>query len=142
VPDERYHLQGSGRKQVSDHFPPSIGEEEGCRWIFDKELLILEEFVETKTLDEYEFDKILIWVTIYKIPLGIMSKRTSKDIGDQIGKFMEVDGVENGMAMGQYLRVKVRISISKPLMRGTMVEVDDKGSVRCLVGALFNTNIS
>jgi hypothetical protein len=41
-----------------------------------------------------------------------------------------VDGVENGLAVGKYLRVKVRMSITEPIMRGTMVEVDDNGTMR------------
>jgi hypothetical protein len=37
---------------------------------------------------------------------------------------MEVDGLVDGMAVGRCLRVKVRMMITKPLMRGTMVEID------------------
>jgi hypothetical protein len=40
---------------------------------------------------------------------------------------MEVDGLVNGLAVGKYLWVKVRMPIDKPLMRGTTVEVDDGG---------------
>jgi hypothetical protein len=42
---------------------------------------------------------------------------------------MEVAGMEDGMAVGRYLRVKVRKCINTPLMRGTMVEVDEKGKM-------------
>ena len=40
---------------------------------------------------------------------------------------MEMDGLEDGMAVGKFLRVKVRMNILKPIMRGTLVEVDDNG---------------
>jgi hypothetical protein len=60
----------------------------------------------------------------------MMSRKTGEDIGDRIGKFLEVDGVENGLAVGKYLRIKVRMLITEPLMRGAMVEVDDNGSMR------------
>jgi hypothetical protein len=60
----------------------------------------------------------------------MMSRKTGEDIGDRIGEFLEVDGVENGLAVGKYLRVKVRMSITEPIMRGTMVEVYDKGTMR------------
>jgi hypothetical protein len=98
--------------------------------MFDKNLLVLEEFDARKSINEYEFNKIPIWVRVSKLPLGIMSRKTGEDIGDRIGEFLEVDGVENGLAVGKYLRVKVRMSITEPIMRGTMVEVDDKGTIR------------
>jgi hypothetical protein len=98
--------------------------------MFDKNLLVLEEFDARKSIDEYEFNKIPIWVRVSKLPLGMMSRKTGEDIGDRIGEFLEVDGVENGLAVGKYLRVKVRMSITEPIMRGTMVEVDDKGTMR------------
>jgi hypothetical protein len=40
---------------------------------------------------------------------------------------MEVDGLQDGLAVGKYLRVKVRMPINRPLMRGTTVEIDDSG---------------
>jgi hypothetical protein len=47
---------------------------------------------------------------------------------------MEVDGMENGVAIGKCLRIKVRKCLAEPLMRGTMVEVDDKGrTIWCLM---------
>jgi hypothetical protein len=112
-----FHQEG-GRKKAVENGP----------WTFDKGLLVMEEFVADKTLDEYEFTTIPIWVRVFKLPLGMMTRRTAEDIGDRVGEFLEVDGVVDGMAVGKFLRVKVRMNISVPLMRGTMVVVDDKGS--------------
>jgi hypothetical protein len=39
-----------------------------------KKLLVLEEFDANKSIDDYEFNKILIWVRIYKLPMGKMSQ--------------------------------------------------------------------
>jgi hypothetical protein len=58
--------QVSGRKKAVDNGP----------WHFENELLVMEEFVVSKTLDEYEFNKIPIWVRIFKLPLGMMSRET------------------------------------------------------------------
>jgi hypothetical protein len=49
-----------------------------------------------------------------------------------------MDGVENGMAIGKCLRIKVKWELAKPLMRGTMVEVDEKGrKLWCPIGYEF-----
>jgi hypothetical protein len=109
--------QLSGKKKAVDSGP----------WTFDKDLLIMEEFVATKTIDEYAFNKIPIWIRVFKLPLGMMSQDMGQDIGDQIGEYMEVDGLINGLAVGQYLRVKVHMPIDKPIMRGTKVVVDEDG---------------
>jgi hypothetical protein len=123
--------QAGGRKKAVEDGP----------WTFDKCLLVMEEFDATKNLDEYAFDKINIWVHIFKLPLGMMNRATGEDIGDQIGEFVGVDGVEDGLAMGCFLRVKVKMLITKPLTRGTMVEAgEDKMvsfSVRVLARILF-----
>ncbi|KAM0874780.1 hypothetical protein ACQ4PT_037230 [Festuca glaucescens] len=103
---------------------------DGGPWKFDNSLLVVEDFQASKNLDEYDFNKIPIWVRIFKLPLGMMSRETGEIIGEEIGEWMEVDGVENGLAMGKYLRVKVRMSITKPIMRGTMVDVDESGRTR------------
>jgi hypothetical protein len=102
----------------------------GGPWMFDNELLVLEEFVPTKAVDEYEFSQVPVWVRIYKLPLGLMSRSTAESIGGLIGEYMETDGVADGLAVGKYLRVKVKKKIATPLMRGTMVETDDKGSLK------------
>ncbi|KAM0861132.1 hypothetical protein ACQ4PT_046068 [Festuca glaucescens] len=109
--------QVSGKKKAVDNGP----------WHFENELLVMEEFVVSKTLDEYEFNKIPIWVRIFKLPFGMMSRETGEDIGNQIGECMEVDGLQDGLAVGKYLRVKVRMPINRPLMRGTTVEIDETG---------------
>jgi hypothetical protein len=103
---------------------------DGGPWMFDKKLLVIEDFDASKSIEDYEFNKIPIWVRVFKIPMGMMSQKTAEDIGDRIGEFLEVDGIENGLAVGKYLRIKVRMLITEPLMRGTMVEVDDEGTTR------------
>jgi hypothetical protein len=107
-------LQSSGKRKAVDNGP----------WMFDKNLLVMEEFDASKTIDEYSFNMIPIWVRVFKLPLGDMDRETGELIGNQIGEFLEVDGLDGGMAVGQSLRIKVRMPITKPIMRGTMVEVE------------------
>jgi hypothetical protein len=107
-------LQATRKKKAVDNGP----------WMFDRDLLVTEEYDAGKTFDDYKFDKIPIWVRVHKLPLGKMDGCTGELIGNRIGEFMEVDGLVDGMAVGKCLWVKVRMMITKPLMRGTMVEID------------------
>jgi hypothetical protein len=66
---------------------------------------------------------------VYKLPLGKMSWENGVLIGERLGEFMEVDGMEDGIDVVKCLRIKVRKCLAEPLMRGTMVEVDENGKM-------------
>ncbi|KAM0898223.1 hypothetical protein ACQ4PT_022063 [Festuca glaucescens] len=68
-------LQASGKKKALDEGP----------WMFDHELLVVEDFDPRKSLEEYEFRYIPIWVRILRLPLGMMNKSTGISIGNQVG---------------------------------------------------------
>jgi hypothetical protein len=57
--------------------------------------------------------------------MGMMNREVVEIIGNGVGEFMDVDVEENGTAVGQYLRVKVRIDIQCPLMRGVTMEMEE-----------------
>ncbi|KAM0858894.1 hypothetical protein ACQ4PT_047568 [Festuca glaucescens] len=94
-------------------------------WDFNGNLIVMESFKPNKTIDEYEFKTIPIWVRAYGIPMGMMDLDTGKLIGDQIGEFLDADLDEDGSAMGEYLRIKIRMDITVPLMRCTTLEIEE-----------------
>ncbi|KAE8815981.1 lrr receptor-like serine threonine-protein kinase fls2 [Hordeum vulgare] len=87
-------------------------------WAFGKELLLIEDFDPAKKLDDYKFEKVPVWVRINNVTLGMMCKGLAKDMGELIGDLMEMDTSGDGTALAQCLRVKVRIRVDEPLMRG------------------------
>ncbi|KAE8813206.1 LRR receptor-like serine/threonine-protein kinase FLS2 [Hordeum vulgare] len=100
---------------------------EGGSWEFGSDLLVFEDFIASKRPDEYNFDTIPIWVWIMRLPLGMMCKEAGEAIGSLIGEVEEVEARADGKAMGRFLRVKVRMNIKVPLMRGfTLKEEDDE----------------
>ncbi|KAE8804326.1 hypothetical protein D1007_19743 [Hordeum vulgare] len=72
---------------------------ENVPWTFGKDLLVMEDFDPRKTLHEYTFATVLIWVRIYNIPLGMMCKELGEDLAEEIGELMEVEGEEDGTAL-------------------------------------------
>ncbi|XP_073353636.1 uncharacterized protein [Aegilops tauschii subsp. strangulata] len=94
-------------------------------WTFNKRLLVVEDFDPAKTLNEYEFKKIPIWVRLHGIPMGSMYRESGEAIGKEIGEVLDVDVDECGMAAGEFMRVKVRLDITKPLMRGISIFLED-----------------
>ncbi|KAK1693144.1 hypothetical protein QYE76_009841 [Lolium multiflorum] len=103
--------QASGKRKALEEGP----------WMFENDLLLMEEFDVNKTADEYKFESFPIWIRIFNLPLGRMNRKTGEEMGDAIGEFIDVETDANGMAPGKYLRVKVRLQVNKPLLRGMMV---------------------
>ena len=106
--------QEAGKRNALDNGP----------WTFGKELLVMEDFDPRKTPEDYTFDTVPIWVRIYNVPLGMMCWEVGEDLGEEIGKLMEGDAGEDGRALGKCLRVKVKIKVSEPLMRGLYLDVE------------------
>ncbi|KAI4989648.1 hypothetical protein ZWY2020_036965 [Hordeum vulgare] len=99
--------------------------EEGPWW-FDKELLVMEEFDPEKTVDEYEFKLIPMCLRVFGLPLGQMNRDTGERIGADFHELVEVEVGFDGMAVGKYLRVKVKLNITIPLMRGFVLQREQK----------------
>lgn len=77
----------------------------------------MEDFVPSKTIDEYEFKTIPIWIRAYDIPMGMISKETGDAVGEQVGEVIDVDLDVHGDPMGVFMRIKVRMDITVPVMR-------------------------
>ncbi|KAM0829093.1 hypothetical protein ACQ4PT_067094 [Festuca glaucescens] len=113
-------LQPSGRRKGVEDGPWKVG----------NDLLVVEEFIPEKSLDEYEFASFPIWVRIFKLPLGKMNRDTGEAIGNEIREFVEADVGENGTGVGEYLRVKVRLKVVDPLRRGVLLQVGEGDEVK------------
>lgn len=95
--------------------------------MFGKDLVVVADFDGSKTVEEMQFTTIPIWVRVTKMPLGLMNKEHGEAIGDLVGEFMEMDVEDGESAVGQFLRVKVKLDIKKPLMRGVTLTVERDG---------------
>jgi hypothetical protein len=72
--------QESGKRKAIEEGP----------WWAGKDLIVMEDFVPSKLIEDYEFNKIPIWVQVSRLPLGMMDQYTGEDIGDKIGEVHEV----------------------------------------------------
>ena len=70
-----------------------------------------------------EFAHIPIWIRVSKLPLGMMNRMVGEAIGEEVGEFVEMEKEDDGSAVGRFMRIKVRIDICKPLMRGVTLNI-------------------
>lgn len=63
------------------------------------------------------------WVRMFNLPLACMSKEAGMQIGSSIGTVEEVDTDEVSVKRGEFLRVRVKIDMQKPLSRGRILKI-------------------
>src|SRR4051812_48911495 len=69
-------------------------------------------------LREYEFRWVPVWVRVFNLPLGMMCREAGEAIRGFLRETLEVDIGPDGMDVGSFLRIKVKIDIREPMMRG------------------------
>ena len=89
----------------------------GCPWLFDRHLLLLHEFDGLTPPREFTFKSSPVWVQVFDLPLYHMTEKVGELIEKAMGGHIEMEVTEDGVGWGKYLRVKIRIDISKPLLR-------------------------
>ncbi|KAL5843046.1 hypothetical protein ACOSQ3_013649 [Xanthoceras sorbifolium] len=72
-----------------------------------------------------KFNEAEFWVQVHNIPIVCMNRETGLFIGKQIGVLREIDLGTTGDCLGKYLRVRVRVDISKPLKCRLRLELED-----------------
>ncbi|KAG8472680.1 hypothetical protein CXB51_034614 [Gossypium anomalum] len=90
-------------------------------WLFDRCLFSMLPFKKGKDIESYEF-----WL-IYNIPIELMDRQMALDVGNAIGELMVIDWKDRCEGWTEFMRIKVKINVLKPLRR--VVRVVDKDGV-------------
>ncbi|KAF4373373.1 hypothetical protein F8388_026204 [Cannabis sativa] len=75
--------------------------------------------LQNATLESYTLTP--FWIQVFRLPFLSKTEALAKILGNMIGKFLEVfeDSLNEGW--GPFLRMRVEIDVSKPLLRGQFV---------------------
>ena len=99
-----------------------------CPWSYEKQLVLLQEFDRKLTPKEVEIRWAPFWVQIFNLPLNCRTKEIGLAIGTKLGEVLEIDVQESGVQWGTCLGVKVRLDVTKRLIRGKKIMVERGGS--------------
>ena len=95
-----------------------------CPWSYEKQLVLLQEFDGKFTPKEVEMRWAPFWVQIFNLPLNCRTKEIGLAIGTKLGEVLETDVQESGVQWGTCLRVKVRLDVTKRLIRRKKILVE------------------
>ena len=76
------------------------------------------------TSKEIEVKWAPFWVQIYNLPMNSRMRETGWAIGSCLGSMLDVDVTESKMQWGKCLRVRVRIDVTKRLVRGKRITTE------------------
>ncbi|KAJ0017174.1 hypothetical protein Pint_11951 [Pistacia integerrima] len=66
------------------------------------------------------------WVQLHNMPFAAMNNDCGVQLASAIGKVLEVEVGENGLGWGSFLRVKVEVELTKPLVRGRILRIGEQ----------------
>ncbi|KAL4295395.1 hypothetical protein GQ457_12G013690 [Hibiscus cannabinus] len=86
-------------------------------WVIHEDLFSIEPYNPKWRAVDFIFTNMVIWVRVYQLPLRAMNGTTGLQLGGTIGKAIRVDHRVEGGNLGEFLRIRVSIDITKPLRR-------------------------
>ncbi|KAL4360491.1 hypothetical protein GQ457_04G019920 [Hibiscus cannabinus] len=100
-------------------------------WKDDKQWFALEPADPARTIHDYTFHYMCIWVRIHKIPLSLMTEALAHTLGACIGKLVMTDTHLEDGNMGEFLRVRISLDNTKPLRRCVTLSRPNAKAILC-----------
>ncbi|KAK5833753.1 hypothetical protein PVK06_017607 [Gossypium arboreum] len=98
-------------------------------WLFDKCLFSMVPFVKGKNIASYKFWLSPFWLRVYNIPIKVIDRQLALDVGNTIGELMAIDWKDRNRAWTEFMKIKVKIDISKALRRVVKFANEDGGEM-------------
>ena len=87
-------------------------------WNFDNNLLLLCRWRKGLSVTNISFTHSPFWVQVWGLPFENMSEEVGRDLGNRLGKYIEMDKRSWLSKQAKFMRVQVDLPITRPLRRG------------------------
>ncbi|XP_042973058.1 uncharacterized protein LOC122304860 [Carya illinoinensis] len=99
---------------------------EGRPWSFDRSLVCLFNCEGCLAPKDFEFNIEPFWLQLHDLPFVSMNKTMGEKVGAAAGQVVSIDVDAGDMAWRSYLRVRVSLDITKPLIHGKVLSMGGK----------------
>ncbi|XP_030965677.1 uncharacterized protein LOC115986615 isoform X1 [Quercus lobata] len=99
-------------------------------WSFHNHILLLRRWEKGMTAFSVNFQTVPMWVQVWGLPFDLINKEVGIDIGQGIGRVIEVDWKAIASDQARFLRVRVDVPLDKPIRRGAPVLSPEGDKVR------------
>lgn len=96
----------------------------GGPWTFDNHVLALGKMQMGVPLQQISLNHVDFWVQCHNLPIGFMSELVGKHLANYIGEFVDYDPSNNSCVWRAYMRLRVRIDVTKPLKKNRRVRME------------------
>ena len=86
-------------------------------WSYDKSLIAFQRVFDVEQIPHLVYNQVTFWVQLHNIPLNNLNHETVEAIARAIGTVIQVANPEDDGVGGEFLRARVAMDISKPLLR-------------------------
>ena len=86
-------------------------------WTYDKHLVVFEKVTTNVPISSLAFQFTTFWIQIHELPVQCLNQETRDAIGSSLGTPLLMTDSESKGGKGNYVRVRFRIDITKPLNR-------------------------
>uniref|UniRef100_A0A7N2LVW3 DUF4283 domain-containing protein n=1 Tax=Quercus lobata TaxID=97700 RepID=A0A7N2LVW3_QUELO len=80
-------------------------------WCFDNQILVLRRWEKGMTARSVTFTHMPIWVQVWGLPFDLITEEAAHDIGQGLGKVIEVDCKALKTDQARFLRIKVEVPL-------------------------------
>lgn len=93
-------------------------------WHFNNYLIVMEEPSGLGEVSDLKLNKATFWVQFYNLLVYCMNKEVVLFLGRQVGVVEEIDADEAGHCVGKYVRMRIKVDVSKPLKRAVRLNTE------------------
>ena len=98
-------------------------------WSFDKHHMILHRYDKEVDVSEIDFNMVTFWIQVHKLPVCFRTIAVAEKICGAIGVVDK--NTKEGDSMGDgFVRIRVKVDISRPLCRGRVVSLENGKEIR------------
>ncbi|KAF7827072.1 uncharacterized protein G2W53_018236 [Senna tora] len=98
-------------------------------WAVQNSLLVIDKWQPEMTTDNLHINTVAVWLRFSGVPLELISNYVAFRLGEIAGEVVELDPDNDSRKNMEFLRVKVLLNLTKPLLMGTFFPLSSRTKV-------------